>query len=545
VSPKYQRLLTIVTLLDRSLHKTAAQSAPDNNRWAADQHQISLIARTVSMDYLVTFVELLLGLFMLPFNTSHLGQSAYGLWVLAASITFYFSMLNLGYGYALVKYVAQFRAHRDSTGLNQVVSTMFFVFAGIGVVAYALAAIIALNLQTFFNVRPDQVATGRTVLLAISAYIALGFPFSVFGALMNGFQRKYLNGVIGMATSIVVAIVNVVVLLLGYGLVELVIATTAVRILSYFGYRLNAYRVFPALQVSARHVRLSRLKELTGFSAYMLLIDLANKLNYATDTVVIGVFMSTAAVAIWAVAQRLIELTQRLTDQLNGALFPVVVDSATLGNVDRLKVVLLQGTRLSLAMVLPIATGLALLAESVVLLWVGPQFSESVPIIHILAAVVTFRVGNATATTLLKGAGHHRLLAVSNLVIGITNLALSVLFVGTYGLQGVALGTLIPLSLVSILVLFPAACRRAGVPVGKAFASGVWPAIWPAIFMAGFLSLSRKFLAPGFVSTAVQAVSAGLIYAVLFLALAIGSTERNWYLAKIRQVIGLQGMPAA
>ena len=490
------------------------------------------------MDYLVTFVELLVGVFMLPFNTSHLGQSAYGLWVLAASITIYFSMLNLGYGYAVVRYVAQFRAHRDAAGLNQVVSTMFFVFAGIGLIAYALAALIALNLQSLFNVRPEQVTTGRTVLLVISTYIALGFPFSVFGAVMNGFQRKYLNGIIGMSTSIIVAVVNVIVLLMGYGLVELVIATTAVRIFSYFGYRLNAYRVFPALEVSLRHVRLSRLKEITGFSAYMLLIDLANKLNYATDAVVIGVFVNTAAIAIWAVAQRLIELTQRLTDQLNGALFPVVVDSAALGNLDRLKVILLQGTRLSLAMVLPVATGLALLAEPVVLLWVGPQFTASVPIIHILAAVVAFRVGNATATTLLKGAGDHRLLALSNLSIGVANLALSVLWVRDYGLQGVAAGTLIPLSMVSTFVLFPAACRRANISLGEAVAKAVWPAVWPTICMGGFLVLSRRFFAPGIISTAVQAASAGLIYVILFLSLAVGRTERNWYLAKVRLVIG-------
>src|SRR6185312_10211019 len=105
---------------DTSLLNITTELPAENPAWAGDQHQISLIARTVSMDYLVTFVELLLGIFMLPFNTSHLGQSAYGLWVLVASVTFYFSMLELGYGYALVKYVAQFRAHGDAEGLNQV-----------------------------------------------------------------------------------------------------------------------------------------------------------------------------------------------------------------------------------------------------------------------------------------------------------------------------------------------------------------------------------------------------------------------------------------
>jgi hypothetical protein len=63
--------------------------------------------------------------------------------------------------------------------------------------------------------------------------------------------------------------------------------------------------------------------------------------------------------------------------------------------------------------------------------------------------------------------------------------------------------------------------------------------------MAAFLVFSRKYFAPGFISTAVQAVSAGLLYAILFLSLAIGRTERNWYLAKLRQVIGRERVPAA
>ena len=515
-------------------------SSQTNQTWGSEHQQLSLVARTVTMDYLATFVELLLGAFMLPFNTSYLGQSAYGLWVLAASLTFYFSMLNLGYAEALVKFVAQFRAQRDATGLNEIISTMFFVFAAVGLMAYGGATILAFNLESFLNLSTEQATTGRYLLLMISAYIALGFPFSVFGAIMNGFQRKYLNGVVGITTSVLVAVVNVTVLMMGYGLVELVACTTAIRILSYLGYRLNAYRVFPALKVSARLVRLSRLKELTGFSVYMFVIDLANKLNYTTDTLVIGAFMNTAAVAIWAVAQRLSDLTERLTDQLNYSLFPVVVDSATVGNSERLKLVLLQGTRLSLAMVLPIATVLALLAERVVLLWVGPEFGGSIPIIHILAVVIVFRVGTSTASTILKGSGRHRLLAMSTLTIGIANIVLSVAFVARYGLVGVALGTLIPLGIVAVFVLFPAACRSVNIPVAQALARGVWPSTWPALCMAAFVVISRNFMTSGLTGVALESIGAGLFYLILFLFLAIGPEERNWYLAKIHQVVPLQ-----
>ena len=47
----------------------------------------------------------------------------------------------------------------------------------------------AANLGHVFKVAPDQVTTARWVLLMVSAYVALSFPGSVFGGVVNGFQR--------------------------------------------------------------------------------------------------------------------------------------------------------------------------------------------------------------------------------------------------------------------------------------------------------------------------------------------------------------------
>jgi O-antigen/teichoic acid export membrane protein len=331
-----------------------------------------LVFQNVSANYLVAGTEILIGVFMLPFNVSHLGQAAYGLWVLVASVTVYFSMLDMGYGWAQVKFAAKYRAQGDVTALNELASTMFGVFSGVGLITMLVAIVISLNLERVFPLTGAQVRTGRIVLLVISSYVALGFPVSVFGGIVNGFQRQYLNGAAAFATTVATTIANVIVLRAGYGLAELVLATTAVRMVGYVAYTYNAFRVFPELRIRRRHFRRERLREVTGFSVFVLILDIANKLNYSTDAVVIGAFMGTTAVAIWAVAQRLIEIVQRITDQLNGALFPVVVDSSTIQRLDRLQVILVQGTRLSLGMVVPMSTVLALVARPLVLVWVGP-----------------------------------------------------------------------------------------------------------------------------------------------------------------------------
>jgi O-antigen/teichoic acid export membrane protein len=245
--------------------------AGDEALWGPNLNRSEVFARNISMDYLALGVEMVIGVLMLPFNVAHLGQSAYGLWVLVASITMYFSVFDLGYGMAQVKYAAEYRARRDSRGLNEITSTLFFFFTLVGLAVLAVGTLLAFNLDKFFNVTPEQIATGRQVLLIITAYVAMGFPFSVFGGVINGFQRHFMNGFVSIGASILVAIVNLAVLLAGYGLVELVAATTTVRMLAYLGYRLNAYRAYPALRIRASYVRVARLREVTGFSAFILI----------------------------------------------------------------------------------------------------------------------------------------------------------------------------------------------------------------------------------------------------------------------------------
>ena len=506
--------------------------------------QTKLIFQNVSLNYLVTGTELLIGVFMLPFNVAMLGQSAYGLWVLVASITVYFSMLDMGFGVAQVKFVAKYRARGDIGGLNEIASTMFCVFSVVGLLTFLVAVVIALNFQNFFPLTASQVRTGQIVFLFISGYVALGFPVSVFGGIVNGFQRTYLNGAVAFVTAIAVALVNVAVLMAGYGLPELVAATTTVRILSYVAYALNAYRVFPALRIRPHLFSRDRLREIAGFSIFILIIDLANKLNYSTDTIVIGAFMGTAAVAVWAVAQRLIEIVQRITDQLNGVLFPVVVDSSTVERVDKLQKVLIQGMRLSLAMVVPLATVLGLTARPLVLVWVGPNFEASVNVIYILCIVVALRVGNATSTVILKGSGLHKVLAVSNLCMAVGNLLLSVLLVRWYGLIGVAIGTLIPMVVFSTFVVFPAACRRVELSKWSVVRESVWPSVWPALVMGGFILSTRAYTVGSWSLLILQASLAAVIYGALFLGFAISRNERDWYFNKVKEVFTRRSVPS-
>jgi O-antigen/teichoic acid export membrane protein len=523
---------------------TVGADEPDT-MWGDDDHQLATVARNVSTRYVAIILDALIGLVLLPFNVHHLGQSAYGLWMLTASMTTYFSVLDLGFGGSIVKFVAQYRAQRDVNGLNDIASTLFVIFSAMGVVAYGIFVLLALNITHVFSLSPEQLSMGRWLLLIIGVYVSLGLPFSIFGGIINGFQRYDLNNVVGVGSSVVVATVNVVMLLAGASLVQLVLATTAIRIATYFVYRLNAYSVFPALRIRPSHFQWSRVRELTSFSVYVSIIDWSNKLNYSIDAIVIGAFISSAAVALWTVPQRLAEMLQRLTNQLNGVLFPVVVDSDAGGKPERLRAIFVQGTRLSLVSVVPMAAAMGLLADPLIRAWVGPKFVDSIVVAQILICVVAIRVGNATATTVLKGAGLHRLLAYTNAGTALGNIALSLLWIRHYGLIGQAMGTLVPVALAAIFVLWPAACRRVDMRVGAAFLQAVWPTIWPVVVMAAVVIPLRNALPVRLWAVAAAAAVGSAVYFATFLAFAVKSKDRRLYMEKVNELMRTRRRVAA
>jgi O-antigen/teichoic acid export membrane protein len=146
---------------------------PSADAFDSPENQPRLIAWNVASRYAALILDTVIGFLLLPFNVTHLGPAAYGVWILTASVTIHFSLLDLGFGGAFVRFVAQYRARRNAQALNEIASTLFFVFAAIGCVAYLVAAVVAFNLDGIFRITPEQAETGKWLLLILGVHVAI------------------------------------------------------------------------------------------------------------------------------------------------------------------------------------------------------------------------------------------------------------------------------------------------------------------------------------------------------------------------------------
>jgi O-antigen/teichoic acid export membrane protein len=489
--------------------------------------------------YALLAINVGLGIVLMPFTVRHLGPSEYGLWMLVASLTYYFQLLDLGYGSGLVRHVVDADARGDIAGVNRTLSTFVVVYAGLGLVAFAgTLALVFWAVPRFPHLSPADIRRGQLVLAMLGVRTAIGFPMTVFGAATTARQRFALNNGVAIAVALVNGAITYIVLASGYGLLTLVASTTALGIISYGGYAWTARRAFPELRIRPSSFSRALVRDVTSFSVYLFIVDLAVQIGFNLDNVVIGAALGTSAVAVYAVTLRLADYQRQLCNQFNGMLFPIVVRLRAAGSPEALQAMLIEGTRIALILVVGVTIGLVGFGRPLLLRWMGPAFEPGVWPLYVLAMTGIVLVGQGPLGNILLGSGRHRLVAFVSLGEAVANLVLSVILVRRFGMLGVAIGTAIPIAVANLLILLPAACRQTSISLPR-FLSLVLtaPAIGavPAIAVTAMVRSSYPPLSlPAILG---EAVVVGITYLTGVCAFGLTKEVRTRYASYARGVL--------
>ena len=150
------------------------------------------------------------------------------------------------------------------------------------------------------------------------------------------------------------------------------------------------------------------------------------------------------------------------------------------GNAEKLRDLYRLGTRTILIVSLPILATLMTRGRTFIRLWMGAQYAgPSGTVLLILATALAFNLANHTAGAVSMGTDRHKFTARCMLAEGASNLTLSIVLAHFFGINGVAVGTLIP-NLVIQLGVWPGY-------IGRAVGMSRWQIVvrvWGAVFLA-------------------------------------------------------------
>jgi len=497
----------------------------------------------VASNYLRFLVGMVVVFFLTPYIVSRIGVDLFGLWSLIFAVVGLFGLLDLGFATAAVKYVAELTTKQDHAGRNQVLSTLFVIYSSLGIICLLLVATLAGTVPSLFDLTDAQGDAFTIALWLLGTAVALGFPLSLFKAILVGSGRMSIVNLVELGTTLVNAALIVVLLRAGYGLLGLAISTATTMLLAGLLLIPLAYRLTPELSLSPKRFARERVRELGNYSFFFFIANVAVLIILRIDPLVIKAFLPLSAVAVYAVAAKVAEYTYLLNKQFSNALMPLVSQSEGAGDSATVRRILVDGTRFLMAIALPFIALLFLYSEDIIRLWMGEEFARSAPLLRILLVAVLFTSVQLNAANVLGMTGHHRFVAFSMGGSAIVNLVLSVLLVQYWGLTGVAVATLAAAFFVETLIIVPAACARNGMSLGRFVSGGLLPAV-PAILPALGVaySLDQLWTADSFPRILAQGAAGALVYFAIFYWTGSTREERRLLKARMRR---LRRTPAA
>jgi len=395
------------------------------------------------LSYVSIALNMVIGLLYTPYMLRMLGQSEYGLYSLAASLIAYLTVLDLGFGNAIVRYTAKFRAEGKTNEQEEMFGMFFLLYIGIGLIALIIGLILFLNVGNLFSAKMSayEVSRMRIMLGLMTFNMAFTFPMSIWGSIMTAYERFVFQRIVSIIRSVMNPIVMVALLVIGYKAVVMVIVTTIFNVVTLF---INWWYCKHRLNIKVRFARFKWefLREVSIYSFWIFLNVIMDRIYWSTGQFILGMYRGTESVAVYSVAIQLKDMFYMFSTAISGVFLPKVTALVCKGVSDKeVSDLFIRTGRIQYILMSFVLTGFILLGRSFVNLWAGPDYNQSYIIALLFFIPTLVPLIQNLGITILMARNQLRFRSLLILIISVASLFLAVPLAYRFGAIGCAIAT--------------------------------------------------------------------------------------------------------
>lgn len=398
----------------------------------------------VIISYLTLAFNILIGLVYTPFMISKLGDGQYGIYSLANSLISFVTLLDLGFGQTLVRYISKARATGDTEEehkLNGFFLKMYLGIAGVALmIGYGIVVLYPRLAANAFD--GEEIRLFRIVFLILLVNVAVSFPMSVFSATLNAYEKFFLLKLANFIITVFKYLVMFFLLIFGYELVAIAVVVLISSLIMQCIYVIYAIKKI-GIQFSFSKIETNLTNEILHFTFYIFLNLIIDFLYSNTDKLILGVVAGTVSVSVYSIGIYFSQYFSELSTAMSGVFLPKIMGLYQKRKRNEISNLFNQVGRLQMTLLFLVLGGYVCLGREFINLWVGSTYRDSylIGIIIMLPSIVplTQNIG----ISIIRAMNIHKYRSYMYIVIAIVNVVISVPLAMKYGGIGSAIGTCI------------------------------------------------------------------------------------------------------
>lgn len=405
------------------------------------------------LSYISIILSTLIQLLYTPLLINMLGQSEYGLYSLVSSIIGYLTVLDLGFGNAIIVFTAKYRAQKKYNEEKKLHGMFFVVYCIIGVIAGIIGVLIYFLVPTIFGstMTNTEIHKMKIMMLILAFNLTITFIFSIYSSIINAYEKFTFQKIMSILNTIMKPLLMIPLLFLGFKSITMCIVITVVNLIVIFSNYLYCKK---KLDIKIRFLGFDKIlfKTIIGYSFFIFLGVIVDKVNWSIDQFVLGAISGAATVAVYNIASQINTLFVNLSTAISGVLLPkmskMVASKAT---KDELTSEFIKVGRIQYYIVFLMASALVLFGKEFIILWVGDDFILSYYIALILIIPLCFTLIQNLGISIRQAMNKHKFAAIVNIIVAAFNFIISIFLAKKYGAIGAASGTALGI-LLSMLI---------------------------------------------------------------------------------------------
>lgn len=412
----------------------------------------------IAMSYISVGIGLFTTIFYTALVNKVLGMEVYGAYAWALSIIQYLSLLQLGLYATFTRFYSRLKAANDYKGLDELNGLFLSFYLIIAVVAFiagqGLISCIGNVIPVPSNISANEVENIRFLMNVMVINICIDFPTNVFMSNIIVREQYIYARLMTIVKQILNPIIGIPLLLLGVGSASLVFATSTITIV----YQAMAiYFCMKVIKIKFKFAwpKLSYLREIFGFSFFVLITLLVDQINWSVDKNLLGIFCTTVQVGIYSNSDQLsnyyFSFASTISDVFTPKVHRLVAENKANLNQELTKLFIQVG-RLQFMLLSLITIGFITVGKPFVMFYADGQIN-----VYYTATILFFATFMSAiqylGLSILQAKNMHKFKALLNLAVVFLNIAISIPLCIAFGAVGSAIGTFISNIFINGLVI--------------------------------------------------------------------------------------------
>lgn len=399
----------------------------------------------IVLNYINLGLGNLIPIFYTPVMLALLGTEEYGLYKLSSSITSYLSLISLGIGSAVTRYLIKERTTNGQKGEETILGLFIVIFQVIAVITLAVGTLLAFNLHIWYadSLTDAELLRMKILVFLMVCNMALGFSCSPYTSVITAHERFIFLQCINILSTCVAPLLNLLVLFLGYSSIGMAVISLGTSIIIRFINIIYVYR-YIGLRPSYNKLSFSLIREILVFSFWVFVSNISAQLCNATDIAMIGAIpsLATTGVAVYNIGATFNTIVTSLTTGVSSLLSPrankMVFGGAT---ADELSEMAIKVGRIQAYIIALVLSGFIAFGRPFIQFYAGPGFEEAYLVAVFMMIPNVVPLVQSMCLSIIVAQGRHRFRSIVYLIINLINVIGTWFLLQIWGITGASFMT--------------------------------------------------------------------------------------------------------